>query len=434
VSVRSLRAVRQSGLVRNTAWAGASEFCRAAAGTVSFVLLARAMGPSAFGRYAGTLALIWTLMPFATLGRPHLIILQVSRDPQSFRRAWSDALVGTFFGGCAATAMVMGLRLVFLPSVPLQVIFLLAISEFLGSAIGEAAAGAAQATDRLSVCAMVRIFFAIIRLAAAAAFFLLGRHGLAAFPIFQLTACAIGAVVSAVIISAICGAPSRLKRPTFRSLSSGLPFSFSTASFMMQDGIDKTILVRSGLALQAGPYAAAYRFVSMVMLPINALLQATYSRFFRAGADGLASAWRLGRRLLAPASAYGVVVALGAVAFAPLLAVVLGGEYQGAVPMIRALAFLPLVRILQYFPANALTGSGYQKTRTACQATTAVLTVILCFALIPPMGWIGAVLATLVAEILFAGAVWTALVVLLRKEARLVVASAPGDERLMKVA
>ena len=64
------------------------------------------------------------------------------------------------------------------------------------------------------------------------------------------------------------------------------------------------------------------------------------------------------RRLLAPSLVYAVVVGVLMVLAAPLAVPILGSEFEDAVPIVRWLGLLPLLRVLQYFPANALTGAG----------------------------------------------------------------------------
>src|SRR5207248_3124054 len=97
-----------------------------------------------------------------------------------------------------------------------------------------------------------------------------------------------------------------------------------------------------------------------------------------------------------------------------------GSGYGEAALVIRGLALLPALRVLQYFPGNALSGAGYYRFRSACQAGTAALNVGLNVLLIPRLGWRGAVFATIAAETVFAAALWWMLAVLMRRERRAV--------------
>ena len=103
----------------------------------------------------------------------------------------------------------------------------------------------------------------------------------------------------------------------------------------------------------------------------------------------------------------------------------LGDGYESAAVIFRLLLFLPIVRVLQYFPADALTGSGHQHLRAGLQASTAVLNVVLNIALIPRLGWNGPVVATFASEVLFAAVLWWRLNSIARRETRLMEAVIP---------
>jgi O-antigen/teichoic acid export membrane protein len=92
--------------------------------------------------------------------------------------------------------------------------------------------------------------------------------------------------------------------------------------------------------------------------------------------------------------------------------VLLGPSYGPAVPVVRLLSPVPLIRTVQYFAANALTGAERQGARTAVQVATAAMNVLLNLALIPVLGVSGAVVATLAAELLMAAGLWLLLMLL----------------------
>src|SRR4029079_16516278 len=99
---------------------------------------------------------------------------------------------------------------------------------------------------------------------------------------------------------------------------------------------------------------------------------------------------RLTRKLLPLAAGYGVAAGVALVAVAPLVPRVIGERYALIAPMIIWLAPMPLLRACHYFLADALTGAGYQRTRSAVQIVVAVANVLLCLWLIPIYAWQGA--------------------------------------------
>jgi O-antigen/teichoic acid export membrane protein len=85
------------------------------------------------------------------------------------------------------------------------------------------------------------------------------------------------------------------------------------------------------------------------------------------------------------------------------------------VSALRWLAALPLIQVLFYLPADALTGAGYQELRSSLQVGAAVLNVGLNLVLIPRYSFVGAALATLVALGSLAISLWIAVEVMARR-------------------
>jgi O-antigen/teichoic acid export membrane protein len=198
----------------------------------------------------------------------------------------------------------------------------------------------------------------------------------------------------------------------------GLPYSASVAAFSAQDGLDKPLMVRYGWGVDAGYYAAAYRIPSLAFMPVQAMIVATLNRTFIAGRAGVGSALSLAKRLLIPALAYSIAVALVIATCAPLFEPLLGDSFKGAIPIVRWLAFLPVLRTLQYFPANALMGAGRQRLRLGLLLVTLAVNLVLCFVLIPHWSWRGALVATFVGETVYAVLLWAAALRLAANERR----------------
>ena len=141
-------------------------------------------------------------------------------------------------------------------------------------------------------------------------------------------------------------------------------------------------------------------------------------RVGRHGVEGVKGTLRFATRLLPLGMGYGALVGVGLLVLAPLLPWILGGEYASVVQALRWLAPIPLLRVVQYFAADSLTGAGYQPLRSAIQIGVGVCTVGLNLVLIPRYSWLGAAWASGISSILMALAFWTALFYLKRREVR----------------
>jgi O-antigen/teichoic acid export membrane protein len=85
---------------------------------------------------------------------------------------------------------------------------------------------------------------------------------------------------------------------------------------------------------------------------------------------------------------------------------VLGADYHESVEALRWLAALPLLRTVQYFGADALTGAGFQGSRTVGQLGIAALNILLCLWLLPLYSWRGAAWASLASDGALALTMW----------------------------
>jgi O-antigen/teichoic acid export membrane protein len=81
---------------------------------------------------------------------------------------------------------------------------------------------------------------------------------------------------------------------------------------------------------------------------------------------------------------------------------------------VRWLAVVPLLKTVHYFGADALTGAGYQGTRTTLLLLVAGTNLALNVWLIPLYSWRGAAIATIVSDAMLAVAIWVTLWYLVR--------------------
>jgi len=75
------------------------------------------------------------------------------------------------------------------------------------------------------------------------------------------------------------------------------------------------------------------------------------------------------------------------------------------------LAPLPFLQAFHYLAADALTGAGRQRLRSAVQLLVIALNVGLCLRLIPEHSWRGAAWASLASDAALAAALWVTIFV-----------------------
>lgn len=398
-------------LARNTMWMILGQGVRILVQAVYFVLIARILHSEGYGAFAGAVALVAVLAPFAGWGSGNLLVKNVARDPASFRHYWGRSLIMC----CSSAGLLILLAMVLawwvLPrSVPTSVVFWVALSDLLFTRVLETAALAFQAVHDLLKTALVAILYSLARLAGV--LILLHLHGadlLVSWSLLYLAATVLATLISVVWVSLELGMPRFDMRGWRKEFGEGFYFASSFSAQRIYMDSDKALLTRLGSLEAAGIYAAASRIVEVAFIPVYALLAAAYARFFTSGQRGVHGTWELSRRLLPYALAYSVLAGIGLYVLAPLLPWVLGADFAESVSAIRWLSVVPLLMTLHRFAADSLTGAGWQARRTHIEFAAAAVNVLLNLALVPVFSWHGTAWVTIATELLLIVALGLAL-------------------------
>ena len=190
------------------------------------------------------------------------------------------------------------------------------------------------------------------------------------------------------------------RRELIGHIRAGVPFSLLGGAGKLYLDADKFLLARLAGLETAGIYSAGYRFVDLAFLPLYALIAAAVPRLFRAGANGTAHSLRAALPLLGPALSYAAAAGLGLFLAAPLIPRLLGDSYEGAVPVVRWLAWLPLVTFPRLLMQSALVTGDRQAFGVITLSMGATVNIGVNIWWIPLWRWQGAVVATYLAEVI----------------------------------
>lgn len=395
-------------LVRNTLWMMGAHGGRLVVQGAYFVLLARSLGTEGFGLFTGALSLVYMVAPFAGWGSGNILIREVARDTTRFSMCWGNALVVSLISGTAFTMAIGVAGAWLLPMVPLPLIISLALAELICGRIIDTAAQAFQALERLGTTARITLALTTARLLAASVYLITTDSPTAHhWGYWYLAVSLLVAIAAIAWVTIKIGSPRpKLKRFLAENVKLGGYFAAGASAHSIYTDIDKTMLTRLSTLEAVGIYSAAYRVINLAFTPVRSLLYASYARFFQDGQKGLQGSLALAKRLVPLAGVYGAVSGVALLLFAPLVAVILGDEYRTAIEAIRLLALVPLMQAFHYFAADALTGAGYQGTRTMFQVGVAGLNILLNLALVGRYSWRGAAWATLGSECALAIGLW----------------------------
>lgn len=391
---------RSSALIKNTTTAVSGQGLNIGVQGLYFVLLARALGPQEYGAYVTILALSRIFAPFSGWGYGNILVKNASRDPAKFRESWGTGLSVAVLGGGVFVVVVLIICKVLLHlGIAVAAILLISFADLVFAQTQTLSQQAYQSFGRLTRFVQIQNGASVLRLLGAGLMLVL-VHAPTALVwswLYFLTGM-VPAILGVVLVNRELGhyvLGLRLTRP---EVTEGFYFSFALASYTIDNDIDKTLLASLGSLGAAGLYTAAYRFVDVAFIPINGLLISSYPDFFKQGAAGIRGSRNWALKLLPWAAAYGSLAAIALFAMAGLIPFVLGIEYARTPEMLRWLSPLILLKSVEFFIANVLTGSGYQGVRTVIQGAIALVNVALCLWLIPTIGWLGAALASVAAD------------------------------------
>ena len=405
-------------LLSGTSWMTAALGGRVVLQAAMFLIVARSLGADQFGQFAAALALATIVLPFAAMGMGNVLVMRVARDPDVFGQYWRAGLLTLVVTAPLLTVLVLLVGSLLLPGVPRLVFLGVCVSELLLARTVELSAQAFQAFERMAAMAALTLAAALARtLAAVLMAALISAPSAASWAGWYTAAAFTSACIAVLAVRYALGPRGRSARPDRADLREGAYFALGLSANGVFTDADKALVARLASFEAAGAYTAGYRVVSFSFVPVLAMLNTAYVGFFRAGAEGVGSASRYARALLPKAGLYSLAVGVGLFLIAPVIPVLLGSDYESAVRTVRMLSILPLLQTLTYFGGDALMGAGYLRLRAFLYWGGAVASVIAAVLLIPPFGTTGAALATLLASLLMAGAVWLAIARLQRKAA-----------------
>ena len=421
--------IRRSVLARSSSWMFLGFGLRVIVQAGYFILIARALGPHEYGGFVGATSLISIAVPFSGWGAGYLLIKNVSRDKSKFSEYWGNALLMTAVTGVILFGIVMSLARFVLPnSIPLALVLMICVADLAASRIVDTAAQSFQAVDQLRFTAKLSLLPYVLRLIGAAVVMLVWHHATALlWGWFYLGSTLISCAVAFGVTSSKLGLPKLALGRIRGEFTEGFYFSTSLSAQTVYNDIDKAMLARLSTLDATGIYAAAYRLIDVAFIPVRSVIYAAYSNFFRHGQGGMAASYSYAKRLLPKTMVYAALMFFVLLGAAPIVPVILGGEYARTAEALRWLALLPFFKAIHYFLADSLTGAGSQGTRTAMQVLVAVLNVGLNLWLIPAYSWRGAAWASLASDGALVIAMYAAVNFMMIRESRLPVEF--GEER-----
>ena len=401
-----MRSYRPGALARNSAvvmlWSGA----RLSAQLLWVLLLGRELGASSYGAFSGVIALALAMSGFAGLGQGLRMYQDAARAPELLADRWRQASCVLIWSGAGLAVIFMVVAHEMFVGADWPLLTAVAISELVFAPVVSQVAFAYASRGLMGRAAAVPVMLSVSRILAVVVVALLpGGASVGAYAWLHLLATAITAAVLCVICVCelnIANVDRGLARSDVRA---GLGFSVIQASGLALGSMDKAFALRWGGEALAGNYIAAYRFISVAVLPVDSLMMAALPHLFRAG-TGRTRAGRMLLTLAVATGSYGILMGVAVWWAAGLLPWLLGPSFGAALDAARMLAVYVPLYCMRTLGTNALLGLGWKRWRFGCELLA--LAVMGCMAAwrIPAAGLAGAVEALLAAEVVLLLLIW----------------------------
>ena len=382
-----------------------------------FVLIARSLGPTAYGAFASVVALVSVLGPFSGMGTTNLFIRDVRSGKREAVICWGNGLLITVVSGSLLTVLVLVVNNLLHLKTSSFIVLVVCISDLIFMKITELAAFGFAASNRMKDTSIQSVVVSLLRLLA------IGILVLTVHPVSlsewvwaYLVSGILGTGYAVFRGTALWGRPKLQLSSLREDLSEGLFFSISTSATSIYNDVDKIMLGRLSDFVSTGIYSAAYRLIDVSMTPVRSLVSAAYPVFFKKGVGGIAATYPYAKSLIFKASMYGTAISASLWICAPILPLVLGRQYILAVPALRLLAPIPLLRCFHVFLADSLSGAGFQRTRTAIQVGVGLINVVANLFILPRFSWRGAAWTSVACDGLLVVVFWCVSDYLFRKQ------------------
>jgi len=300
------------------------------AGTL--LLVARLLGPSDYGAFAGVSSLAVILGTLSTFGL-HLVLLgEMSRDPARRAHVLARAIPATLACGTLLLAVFLLVCLGALQEarMPLQVLLAIGITEILLQPLFNLPASELLAHGRAARSQMVALFPLMLRLVAVTGVFLLTpAKPLAVYGFAYIAASLTALAIVSFVMPEPWPAPRVWRWPTRAEWREAAGYAALNVTALSPAELDKTLAAKLLPLPVTGVYAAGQRVIGAATLPVVAMLLSALPRLFREGHDGHGRTRRLLHWIFAATIGYSLALSCALWLCTPIFAWLFGHRYAG---------------------------------------------------------------------------------------------------------
>jgi len=369
------------------------------AGTL--LLVARVLGPSQFGAYAGIAAIAILLAPLTTFGIPLVLLAETSQALHRRLRVLPYAL---------STALIIGslLFVVFLlvalgafagSPVPPSLVILIGLTEIIIQPLINYPSVQLQAQRRIAASQLVHLTPLGLRFLTIAYIFTNPvDQPLAVFLIASLFAGLIGLVVASVAMSQAWPAFRHWRLASGNELRRAAGFAVAGFASKGPTEIDKSLAARLLPLDAAGVYSGAARIVGAVNIPVSSMIQSALPTLFSQARSDSGIRKHMLATLFFLAGGYGTIAALIMWQLVPVIGWVFGDAYAGIEEAATWLCLAIPGTMLRVTSGAILVAREQPLARTSVELCGLASIIVAAIIFAPRLGILGMIAAYVVAE------------------------------------
>lgn len=371
------------------------------------IVLSRWLGPHDYGLFAGSVSAAIIIALLSGWGITYVVTQQVAYDRTRSHGLWATAILQVSLSGALLIGVLMvvsGLALV--ERVDFRSMLLLGFAELVALPLVQVATSLCLALDRGAAAAVSMCLVPAFRLfstIAAAATGLTGTPGHVAF--LHFIGSVVGMLVAIWLVKWVDGAPAWRERLSLsKTTTDGTRYAIGALLGVSYQEVDKVLLLQMLGATVAGTYTAAFRVMSVFVLPVTALVGAALPRLF--ASHGTPGGAKLLKTVALVAVGYAIVASITSAFAAPLMPLIFGHSYAASTKYLLMLSPWALAFALHQCAAIGLTASNRQGLRVLIESLGLALVIGMNLWLLRSIGAGAAALALLTAEMFMACVGW----------------------------
>jgi O-antigen/teichoic acid export membrane protein len=356
--------------------------------------MTRYLGADGYGIFVALLAISSFFVPLAGLGLHGVLLREGARNPMNLSKLLGDALAlwwpSTLLFSLIAVLIALWVSPISLP-IALLAIFL--FTEIAANSLVDLTGRLEQSQQRTRVFGALQAGLPLSRIAALLLFAALGQPETQDW-IVGYTGASLAFTVAVLVWITQRYHPIFPAQRNWHMAGDGFPFSIGGLSLRLQAEFNKPILAQLGHA-QVGNFSAAQRVVDLASLPLMAMQEVLWPRYF-ASTRATHQVWQTSLFLIAAALLCSLLLAISA----PLLPLVLGSGFEHSATLLLFLAWLPPLQTLRNLMNASIVAHNRQSHLIWMYVICGLASILLNSVLIAKIGYAGAIWSSYLVELI----------------------------------